>query len=154
MWLKHKQGKIIYTLLRFPLLLKTHFWPCSYAYALNFIHCCSGSLFWLLGVPIGSLFQSLGVPISFGWRCWCTWSGHSLFRHWRKIEMLVSPVLFKVSLCPLEMCVCSATIYSTGVNQGKVERKTVDERIKQFLDALASLRSILFTEYSLIISDY
>ena len=66
MWLKHKQGKIIYTLLRFPLLLKTHFWPCSYAYALIFIHRCSGSLFWLLGVPIGSLFQSLGVPISLG----------------------------------------------------------------------------------------
>ena len=42
----------------------------SFPYALNFINCCFGSLFWLLGVPIsqkvGSLFQSLGVPISLG----------------------------------------------------------------------------------------
>ena len=40
----------------------------SYAYALNFINRCFGSLFWLLGVPIGSLFhKKLGpywVPIS------------------------------------------------------------------------------------------
>ena len=48
----------------------------TYAYTLNFIYCCFGSLFWLPGVPIGSLFQKklgpywvpiskLGVPISF-----------------------------------------------------------------------------------------
>ena len=36
----------------------------TYAYALN-INRCFGSLFWLLGVPIGSLSQSLRVPISF-----------------------------------------------------------------------------------------
>ena len=42
-----------------------HCWQFSYAYALNFINRCFGSLFWLLGVPIGSLFQSLGVPNSF-----------------------------------------------------------------------------------------
>ena len=44
------------------------FWFFSYAYALNFINHCFGSLFWQLGVPIGSLFhKKLGpywVPIS------------------------------------------------------------------------------------------
>ena len=67
MWLKQKQGKIIYTLLRFPLLLKTNFWPCSYAYALNFINHCFGSLFWLLGVPIGSLFHKKLGPFFKAW---------------------------------------------------------------------------------------
>ena len=52
----------------------------SYAYALNFINRCFGSLFWLLGVPIGSLFykklgpywvpiSKLGGPYKFNWQC-------------------------------------------------------------------------------------
>ena len=52
----------------------------SYAYALNFINRCFGSLFWQLGVPIGSLFHKklgpywvpiskLGGPYKFNWQC-------------------------------------------------------------------------------------
>ena len=43
------------------------FWFFSYAYALNFINHCFGSLFWLLGVPIGSLFHKKLGPFFKAW---------------------------------------------------------------------------------------
>ena len=43
------------------------FWFFSYAYALNFINNCFGSLFWLLGVPIGSLFHKKLGPFFKAW---------------------------------------------------------------------------------------
>ena len=43
------------------------FWFFSYAYALNFINHCFGSLFWLLGVPIGSLFHKKLGPYFKAW---------------------------------------------------------------------------------------
>ena len=51
------------------MLHKLYCWQILFfSYALNFINRCFGSLFWLLGVPIGSLFhKKLGpywVPIS------------------------------------------------------------------------------------------
>ena len=39
----------------------------SYAYALNFINRCFGSLFWQLGVPIGSLFHKKLGPYFKAW---------------------------------------------------------------------------------------
>ena len=39
----------------------------TYAYALNFINRCFGSLFWLLGVPIGSLFHKKMGPYLKAW---------------------------------------------------------------------------------------
>ena len=39
----------------------------SHAYALNFINHCFGSLFWLLGVPIGSLFHKKLGPFFKAW---------------------------------------------------------------------------------------
>ena len=43
------------------------FWFFSYAYALNFINHCFGSLFWLPGVPIGSLFHKKLGPYFKAW---------------------------------------------------------------------------------------
>ena len=43
------------------------FWFFSYAYALNFINHCFGSLFWQLGVPIGSLFHKKLGPYFKAW---------------------------------------------------------------------------------------
>ena len=62
------------------MLHKLYCWQILFfSYALNFINRCFGSLFWLLGVPIGSLFHKklgpywvpiskLGGPFKFMWQ--------------------------------------------------------------------------------------
>ena len=45
----------------------------SYAYALNFINRCFGSLFWQLGVPIGSLFHKKLGPYFKAWGSLLVW---------------------------------------------------------------------------------
>ena len=108
----------------------------SYAYALNFINRCFGSLFWLLGVPIGSLFHKklgpywvpiskLGGPYKFMWQ-WKRQKGPYMDpvpiigTLWVTVAMLsgAGHCRANVVIFLQEVCYAGSILYITGPGAG------------------------------------